>query len=175
MSEVTSMSLDRGWYADPYGSALSRYHDGNAWTGRLRVPGTVEEFVEPEVRMRPAAVRGFVTTIAVVGWVAVYFFPVILVSLVGSPVAAVSFAVWGAWMLFVGLAGPRVGYNPAFMLVLFVPVAGFFLTLYVTAKIVSRLLVLPYRTWEVSSTEADAWVRIRNPKQPDSPLYVRRH
>ncbi len=173
MSDLSALVIDAGWYADPYGGAFERYNNGNGWTGRTRMPGTTQEFVEPDVTPRPAALRMTATIAATVLSLVLYVGAIVLLVEGGFFWIGGMILLLG-WALFVILAGPPVGYSRLFALALIVPLVAIFLVPYVTGRIVSRFVMLPYRTWPITAPEADLWQQVRDPRNPGGLLYVRR-
>lgn len=168
MSDLGTSAPDAGWYVDPYGDAVERYHDGSQWTTRFRVPGTPGAVTDEIVNPRSTAIRVLVTTLAAVAALGAWFGFFTLPGLPGGNLIRVGLLL--VWVTLIVIATPHVSVRQTRAVWVFIPPAGVILTVW----IVWRLTLLPYRDWPIRQAELADWQRVVNPADPTAQLYKKR-
>jgi hypothetical protein len=172
---MSDLALEPGWYSDPYGEQIERYHDGSRWTGRIRVPGSPEELVQAEAKPISGGLRTLATVVgclAVFGWNFASTWVYLFVRAV--PGLLMGYAFLLAWVLVVILVGRKVQVSGFWAVAPVVPFLGGFATIYATRILVSRLVYLPYRDWDMTAVDQREWLQMRDPTKEGETILMRR-
>ena len=167
---MSNLMLDPGWYADPYGGPIERYHNGGQWTERVRMPGSREEMVEPTARPRSGLVRNLGVIIAALLTLAIEVLSTYWTLYVG----VVGLIPLVGWAIAIVVVAPYVSYTRWFAIAPLVPLFGVVLAPLAAAVVARRLLLLPYCDWPLTPEVAHQWEQVRNPADPGTPLYMRK-
>jgi hypothetical protein len=168
---MSDLALDPGWYSDRYGEQIERYHDGDRWTQRVRVPGSPVELQQAAATPMSSTLRTFLTWLICVGafllyWVALGF------AAVGTEIPMIAYLV--IWATLVIVFAPWVQTTRWWAITPLIPIIGGFVALYASKVLAHRLFYLPYRDWEPTHVDPNQWQQLAHPTKAGETIFVRR-